>query len=103
MFPLPKQYISCKSSEQGLREAISNVNNEGGSSIEKYHYAVDYACPDKTDVYACDDGYVITVYPSYYNGGALYKGYSSYGGYIEILHSDKTISTYAHLSFTKNT
>lgn len=102
-FPLPEQYRPYKTSEQGLRDAIPNVNAGGGYSLATYHNAIDYACPDQTEVYACDDGYVINVYPSYFNGGAVYNGYGSYGGLIEIRHSDKTTSLYAHLSMTKVT
>ena len=90
-FPLPSKYRGYKSSEQGLRDL-------NGTSI--YHYAVDYACPDKTEVYACDDGYVINAYPSYYNGGALYAGHKSLGGLLEIRHSDGSTSLYGHLSMT---
>ena len=101
LFPLPPKYRAYKTSEQGLRDSIPNVNIGGGSSLATYHNAIDYACPDKTEVYACDDGYVFNVFPSYYNGGALYKGHESYGGLIEIRHSDGTTSLYGHLSMTK--
>lgn len=100
LFPLPQQFKVCKSSGQGLRESIPNVNAGGGSTIAKYHYAIDYACPDKTEVYACDDGIVINVYPSYYNG-EKWNGHPQYGGMIEIRHEDGTTSLYAHLSLTK--
>ena len=103
LFPLPPKYKPYKTSGQGLRDSIPNVNSGGGSSLATFHNAIDYACPDKTEVYACDDGYVVNVYPSYYNGGALYKGHGSYGGYIEIRHPDGTTSLYAHLSMTKVT
>ena len=100
LFPLPSKYRAYKTSEQGLRDSIPNVNTGGGSSLATYHYAIDYACPDKTEVYACDDGYVINAYPSYYNGGALFKGHETYGGLLEIRHSDGTTSLYGHLSMT---
>ena len=99
-FPLPLQYKTLKTSEQGLREAIPNVDGGGGFSLATYHNAIDYASPDKTEVYACDYGYVINVYPSYYNGGAKFKGHPTYGGLIEIRHFDGTTSLYAHLSMT---
>ena len=99
MFPLPPEYRTYKTSEQGLRDAIPNVNAGGGYSLATYHNAVDYACPDKTEVYACDEGYVINVYPSYYNG-EKWAGHKSYGGLIEIRHPDGTTSLYAHLSMT---
>jgi len=94
-FPLPAKYRGYKSSEQGLRDSIPGINGTA-----TYHYAVDYACPDKTEVYACDDGYVINAYPSYYNGGALFRGHDSLGGLLEIRHSDGSTSLYGHLSMT---
>lgn len=100
LFPLPSKFRAYKTSEQGLRESIPNVNTGGGASLATYHYAVDYACPDKTEVYACDDGYVINAYPSYYNGGALFAGHSQLGGLIEIRHPDGSTSLYGHLSMT---
>ena len=100
-FPLPSKYAEHKTSEQGLRDSIPNVNAYGGFSLNQYHYAIDYWCPDKTEVYACDYGYVVNVYPSYYNGGKIYTGHPTYGGLIEIRHFDNTTSLYAHLSFTK--
>ena len=90
-FPLPAKYRGYKSSEQGLRDSIPGTAT--------YHYAVDYACPDKTEVYACDDGYVINAYPSYYNG-EKWKGDKSLGGLLEIRHSDGSTSLYGHLSMT---
>lgn len=99
MFPLPEKYRPYKTSGQGLREAIPNVNAVGGSSLCGFHNANDYACPDKTEVYATDDGIVVNVYPSYYNG-EKWQGHDSYGGYIEIQHGDGTRSSYAHLSMT---
>lgn len=97
MFPLPVEFKTYKTSEQSLRDAIPMSG--GGYSLATYHNAVDYACPDKTEVYACDNGYVINVYPSYYNG-EKWKGHKSYGGLIEIRHPDGTTSLYAHLSMT---
>ena len=93
-FPLPAKYRGYKSSEQGLRDSIPGINGTA-----TYHYAVDYACPDKTEVYACDDGYVINAYPSYYNG-EKWRGHKYFGGTLEIKHPDGSVSLYAHLSMT---
>ena len=100
-YPLPEKYMTYISSPQGMRRSIPNVNAGGGASISTYHNAIDFACPDKTPVYAVNSGYVNTVYPSYYNGGAKYKGHPTYGGLVEIKHPDGTTSLYAHLSMTK--
>lgn len=99
--PLPKKYMSYKTSSQGLRDAISAKDTGGISTSGKWHNGLDIACPDKTPVYATKDGYVAEVWPSYYNGPYKYKGHPAYGGLIIIKHSDYTISLYAHLSFTE--
>ena len=99
-FPLPEKYRYYISSEQGLRASIPNVNAGGGATSSTYHNAIDFAVPDKTPVYAAKSGYVKTVYPSYYNG-EIWKGHPTYGGLIEIAHTDGTTTLYAHLSYTE--
>jgi murein DD-endopeptidase MepM/ murein hydrolase activator NlpD len=59
--PLPKKYISYKTSSQGLRDAISAKDTGGMSTSGKWHNGLDIACPDKTPVYATKDGYVAEV------------------------------------------
>lgn len=98
-FPLDSKYQSNISSTQGLRTPIS-LPNAGGTTSGKYHNAIDIAVPDFTPVYAAKAGKVTVVYPSYYNGGAKYKGHPQYGGYIELVHDDGTKTIYAHLSMT---
>ena len=98
--PLPKEYMLYQTSQQGLRDVISANEAGGHSTSGKYHNGIDFKCPDKTPVYATKDGYVIEVWPSYYNGGYNYPGHPTYGGLVIIKHLDNTISLYAHLSFT---
>lgn len=96
--PLNDRYMSRISSPQGIRNEIELDN--GGTAGKYYHNAVDVAVPEGTSVYATKSGKVINVYPSFYNGGALYKGHPIYGGLIEIAHNDGTKTLYAHLSLT---
>ena len=98
-FPVDSKYRYNISSTQGLRTPIE-LPNAGGSTSGKYHNAIDIAVPDFTPVYAAKSSKVKTGWPSYYNGGAKYKGHPQYGGYIEIQHDDNTESHYAHLSMT---
>ena len=98
-FPLDSKYYYNISSTQGLRTPIE-LPNSGGTTSGKYHNAIDISVPDFTPVYAAKAGKVVTVYPSYYNGGGKYKGHPQYGGLIEISHDDGTKSLYAHLSMT---
>ena len=87
------------SSIQGLREKITS-NNGGVIAKDHYHNAIDIAVPEGTNVFATKKGTVVTVYPSFYNGGAVYHGHPIYGGLIEIEHEDGTKTMYAHLSYT---
>lgn len=97
--PLPEEWMNRISSMQGLRNKITS--NNGGMVAENcYHNAIDIAVPEGTDVFATKNGKVVTVYPSYYNGGAKYYGHPIYGGLIEIQHDDGTKTMYAHLSYT---
>lgn len=98
VFPLPDKYKNLISSYSGYRE--NSKLDTGGSELQSnMHYGIDYACPDKTPVYAAKDGYVTTVYPGYYNG-PIWKGDKIYGGMIIIHHYDKTSTLYGHLSMT---
>jgi len=94
-FPLPEKYKYSVSSAQGLRNSIPGVGF-GGSTLNTYHNAVDFAVPIRTPVYAAKSGTVINCYPGYDNG-QKWKGHPSYGGMIEIQHSDGTRTLYAHL------
>lgn len=95
--PLEDMYMKNITSYQGLRDKIRF--NAGGET-SSYHDALDIECPDFTPVKAVKSGKIIECWPSYYNGGAKYKGHPTYGGYIEIQHEDGTRSGYAHLSLT---
>lgn len=95
-FPLPEKYRYYVSSTQGMRNSVKNVNIGGGSSTSSYHNAIDFAVPVGTEVYAAKEGYIINCYPSLWNG-PQWKGHPTYGGMIEIKHSDGTVSLYAHL------
>ena len=92
--PLKEEYKI--SSGQGIREIYCDGLE---NTIGLYHNGIDFACPDKTKVYAAKEGKVITVYPGYYNG-EKWKGHRVYGGMIEIEHPDGTFTRYAHLSQT---
>lgn len=97
--PLPEEWMNRISSTQGLRNKIKS--NNGGMVTENcYHNAIDIAVPEGTSVFATKVGKVVTVYPSYYNGGAKYHGHPVYGGLVEIQHDDGTKTMYAHLSYT---
>lgn len=96
--PVDSKFMTNISSEQGLRDKIT-LNN-GGTAGRYYHNAIDIVIPEGTRVNATKNGTVINVYPSYYNGGANYKGHPTYGGLVEIQHDDGTKTLYAHLSLT---
>ncbi len=59
-------------------------------------YAVDFALPDATPVYAAREGVVINVRHDSFNGAPL-PVMMDQANVIEILHADGTIAVYAHL------
>lgn len=97
--PLPEKYMSNLTSTQGLRAGIKAVDAGGAEVAAGFHNAKDYACPEGTPVFSMKEGYVRESWPSYYNGPYEFTGHPSYGGYIEVVHPDHTISRYAHLSY----
>ena len=100
MPPVDEAFLKNVSSKQGLRNVISEYETKTFSTSGKWHQGLDIPCPDKTPVRAAKGGKIVEVWPSYYNGGAKYKGHSVYGGLVIILHDDSTLSLYAHLSYT---
>ena len=96
--PVEDKYMPRVSSHQGLRNKMEI--NGGGTAGKTYHNAIDIAMPEGTRISATKAGIATNVYPSYYNGGAKYKGHPVYGGLIEIQHFDGTKTLYGHLSLT---
>ena len=95
-----KKYKDVRiTSSQGLRDKIEIPNSGGLTTSGSWHQGFDFACPEKTPVYAAKDGYLSIVYPGYLNG-SQWKGHSLYGSMIVIAHPDGTYSLYAHLSKT---
>lgn len=97
--PVPEKYKNCISSNQGLRETISFETWKGTSETNAYHYAIDFAVPEFTKVYAAKSGVVKDCYPSFLNG-EVWNGHPTLGGLIIIEHFDGTLSLYGHLSRT---
>lgn len=96
--PVPNIYWNKISSEQGLRDPLSE-EEAGIATSGLWHQGFDYLVPDRTPVFAAKDGEVTCVYPSYFNG-RKWRGDRVYGGLILIKHYDGTITLYAHLSET---
>lgn len=97
--PVPEKYRNRISSEQGLRDIISYDTWKGNVSTNPYHYAVDFAVPEFTPVYAAKDGVIKECYPSFLNG-EIWNGHPTLGGLIILEHFDGTLSMYGHLSRT---
>lgn len=96
--PVSEKYMPNISSHQGFRSEIEL--DAGGTAGRTYHNAIDIVMPEGTRINATKSGIVTNVYPSYYNGGAKYKGHPIYGGLVEIQHPDGTKTLYGHLSLT---
>ncbi|MBV8194908.1 MAG: M23 family metallopeptidase [Candidatus Dormibacteraeota bacterium] len=61
-------------------------------------YAIDFALPDGTPVYAAREGVAINVQHDSFRGGAL-PAMLDQANVVEILHDDGTIAVYAHLQW----
>jgi murein DD-endopeptidase MepM/ murein hydrolase activator NlpD len=61
-------------------------------------YAVDFALPDGTPVYAAREGLVINLQHDSFRGGAALAMLDQ-ANMVEILHDDGTIAVYAHLQW----
>jgi murein DD-endopeptidase MepM/ murein hydrolase activator NlpD len=61
-------------------------------------YAIDFALPDGTPVYAAREGVAINVQHDSFRGGAM-AAMLDQANVVEILHDDGTIAVYAHLQW----
>lgn len=69
----------------------------GGYSHQGFsRYAVDFAMPDGTEIYAAREGTVVDVEYRHNKGGAS-RRYAAYANFIVIEHSDGTTGEYYHL------
>ena len=62
-------------------------------------YAVDFAMPVGTDIFAARDGIVFEVASTNFKGGADLDDYADLANLVRILHDDGTFAVYAHLSW----
>ena len=81
---------------KGTSHRVSQGFN--GKATHKGHsqYAIDFAMPEGTKIYAARSGRVIKT-KSNSNKGGYKKEFAKYGNYITIAHDDGTIATYYHL------
>ena len=81
---------------KGTSHRVSQGFN--GKETHKGHsqYAVDFAMPEGTKIYAARSGKVIKT-KSNSNKGGFKKEFAKYGNYVTIVHNDGTIATYYHL------
>jgi len=63
------------------------------------YYAVDFAMPEGTDVFAARDGIVFDVASNNFSGGTDVQKYADLANIVRILHDDGSFSVYAHLSW----
>ncbi len=82
--------------QAGKKVRVSQGFNGRTSHNGYSRYAVDFAVPVGTPVYAARGGVVVAVRASG-SKGALKRGYGKYANYIVIEHSDGTLGKYYHL------
>ena len=84
------------SSYYGLRDDPLRANT-GGSDF-KDHPAIDITGLPGARIQAVAAGIVLNKwYEAGYHNGRTYSGHPDFNGYVEILHTDGTISTYGHI------
>lgn len=59
-------------------------------------YAVDFALPDQTPIYAAREGRIINIAHEHFRGGAKLSMMNE-ANFVEVLHDDDTVAMYAHL------
>ncbi len=82
--------------EKGKKVRVSQGFNGATSHNGYSRYAVDFAVPVGTPVFAARGGVVVATRASG-SKGALKRGYGKYANYIVIEHSDGTLGKYYHL------
>ena len=70
--------------------------NSSFSHKEENAYAIDFALPEGTTVFAAREGKVVDVYVDSDVSGSS-RNYAEYGNYVIIEHPDKTLGEYWHL------
>ncbi len=76
-----------------------NQGYDGAFSHQgKLEYALDFALPEGTPIYAAREGVVVAV-ESWFHIGKIDPSLQLCANYITILHSDGTFAYYAHLRF----
>jgi len=85
----------CTQSFKSLPGGSNNPTHEGESA-----YAVDFAMPLDSDVYASRDGVIVAIEDSFADNAAGYTPTSSdekKANHVRILHDDYTYTSYSHL------
>lgn len=82
--------------EVGTRAFVSQGVDGGVTHKGLTRYAVDFACPVGTKIYAARGGTVVAT-ESRYNKGGFSEEYGKYANFIIIEHDDHTLGKYFHL------
>jgi murein DD-endopeptidase MepM/ murein hydrolase activator NlpD len=77
---------------QAFPDAVTHVTPDS-------RYAVDFAMPERTDIYAARAGIVVEVAHSNFRGGADFGKYGAEANIVKIMHDDGSFAIYAHLSW----
>ena len=62
-------------------------------------YAIDFAMPERTDIYAAREGIVVEVAHGNFRGGDDWGKYGAEANVVKIMHDDGSFALYAHLSW----
>ncbi|MDQ7062221.1 MAG: M23 family metallopeptidase [Sulfurimonas sp.] len=82
--------------QKGTSVRVSQGFNGTTTHNGRSKYAIDFAMPTGTKIYAARAGVVVKIKENSNKGGYA-KEFSSYGNYVTIEHEDATFATYYHL------
>ena len=84
------------SSSIRVSQAYPDVKTHGDPASQ---YAIDFAMPIGTDVFAARDGVVIEVASDFFESGTDYQVDGPRANVVRILHDDGTMALYVHLNW----
>jgi murein DD-endopeptidase MepM/ murein hydrolase activator NlpD len=79
-----------------VSQAYPDVKTHGDPTSQ---YAIDFAMPIGTDVFAARDGVVIEVASDFFESGTNYEVDGPRANIVRILHDDGTMGLYVHLNW----
>lgn len=95
-FPLRPYLLPISTKDAGVLRITQAFNGVRSHTDAQSQYAVDFAIPEGTNIYAARSGVVMDVANDFFRNGRSAKD-KQRANYVRILHDDGTMALYAHL------